>query len=424
MFPNPQDALPLPASPSLERYKKIAKELVKACKSDNIAAWTREWVEGVVRLSGVKFNRDPPASAGHWIDKVEDFARRTLREKCTLTAAQFVIARSHGFESWPKFAKHLQKSESRFEKAADAIVTGDIETLRKLLGEEPNLVHTSSTREHGATLLHYVSANGVEGYRQKTPPNIVEITKLLLDGGAEVDATCDVYGGGCTTLGLAATSVHPEKAGVQEPLMQLLLDRGASLEQPGGGHGQSMVTACLANGRPRAAAFLAARGVALDLKEAAALSRLDLVKEYVEGATKEQIQDALRYACLYGNRDVVEFLVGKGVALAEHGGDGQTPLHCAVITGRLEIVKFILQFQPPLEARNIYGGTVLGQTLWSAAHGGDPDRYIAILEELVAAGAKIPERHVPVNARVDAWLKEHGSEAEPKWYWYGEGPGE
>ena len=27
MFPNPQDALPLPASPSLERYKKIAKEL-------------------------------------------------------------------------------------------------------------------------------------------------------------------------------------------------------------------------------------------------------------------------------------------------------------------------------------------------------------------------------------------------------------
>ena len=32
MFPNPQDALPLPPQPSIERYKKIAKELVKACK--------------------------------------------------------------------------------------------------------------------------------------------------------------------------------------------------------------------------------------------------------------------------------------------------------------------------------------------------------------------------------------------------------
>ena len=93
MFPNPQDALPLPASPNLERYKKIAKELVAACKSDDIADWARRWIEGLVRLSGVTFNRDHPANAGQWVDKVEDFARRTLREKCTLTGAQFVIAR-------------------------------------------------------------------------------------------------------------------------------------------------------------------------------------------------------------------------------------------------------------------------------------------------------------------------------------------
>jgi len=422
MFPNPQDALPLPASPSLERYKKIAKELVAACKSDNIAGWSREWVEGLVRLSGVTFGRGLPANPERWIDKVEDFARRTLRGKCTLTAAQFVIARSHGFESWPKFAKHLRKSESRFEKAADAIVTGDIETLKKLLHEDPNLVHARSTREHGATLLIYVSANGVEGYRQKSPPNIVEITKLLLDAGAEVDAICDVYGGGCTTLGLTATSVHPEKAGVQEPLMQLLLDRGASLEKPSGGYGQSVVSSCLANGRPRAAAYLANRGARVGLKEAAGLGRLEDVQKFADDATSEQLQEAFRYACAYGSRDVVEFLLDKGVDIAAAGSDGHTPLHWAVITGHLEIVKFMLQYHPPLEARNMYGGTVLGQTLWSAAHGGDPDRYIAILEELVAAGAKIPERHVPVNARVDAWLKEHGSEPEPSWYWYGEKP--
>ena len=30
---NPQGALPLPPRPSVERYRKLAKELVKACKS-------------------------------------------------------------------------------------------------------------------------------------------------------------------------------------------------------------------------------------------------------------------------------------------------------------------------------------------------------------------------------------------------------
>ena len=63
---------------------------------------------------------------------------------------------------------------------------------------------------------------------------------------------------------------------------------------------------------------------------------------------------------------------------------------------------------------------MLGQALWSAAHAGDPDVYLEILDVLVSAGAKIPERHVPVNPRVDTWLAARGSVAEPAWHWYGE----
>jgi hypothetical protein len=85
-------------------------------------------------------------------------------------------------------------------------------------------------------------------------------------------------------------------------------------------------------------------------------------------------------------------------------------------------VRLLLKHDPPLEAVNSYGGTVLGQALWSAAHGGDAETYIAILEALTAAGAKLPERHVPVNASVDAWLRERGSGVELGWYWYGERP--
>jgi len=39
-------------------------------------------------------------------------------------------------------------------------------------------------RRHHATLLHYVGANGIESFRQKTPANAVDIARLLLDAGA------------------------------------------------------------------------------------------------------------------------------------------------------------------------------------------------------------------------------------------------
>jgi len=316
--------------------------------------------------------------------------------------------------------------DARFETAADAIINGDIKTLKRLLRDDPRLVHARSTRQHKATLLHYVSANGVEGYRQKTPANIVDITELLLKSGAEVDAEADMYGGGATTLGLVATSVHPFRAGVQNPLMQLLLDYGAEIDhKTAAGNRQSSVLGALANGRPEAAAYLADHGACLNLEAAAGLGRLDVVKTFFKKdnkRAKKQLQSAFVYAVRGGHKDVVEFLLDKGVDLADGGPVGQTPLHWAVIDGQLEMVKLLLKHKPPLESRNIYGGTVLGQTMWSAAHGGDPKVYAQIIETLIAAGAEVPPRHVPVNKPIDDLLRRYGSEPEPTWYWYGEKP--
>ena len=138
------------------------------------------------------------------MNEVEEFARRKLsssdagKAKCALAGAQFVIARLHGFTSWPKFSKHIEglarasSPVSQFEAAAHAIVTGDVATLKRLLGENPQLIRARSTREHRATLLHYVSANSVEGYRQKTPKNVVKVAEILLQAGAEVDAEAQV----------------------------------------------------------------------------------------------------------------------------------------------------------------------------------------------------------------------------------------
>jgi hypothetical protein len=442
---SPQGALRLPPRPNVERYRKLAKELVRACKSgddDAIGKWAEGWVGALATLTDLKKTREALARVSRSINDVEEFAREKMLgpgatgANCTLASAQFVIARSHGFESWPRFVKHIEalgrKSSSiaRFEAAADAIVSGKAAILKRLLKEDPELIRARSTREHQATLLHYVSANGVEGYRQKTPKNIVRITKLLLNAGAEIDAAANVYGGGATALGLAGTSVHPEKAGVQEALLQALLDHGATIDLPrGGGNDDPAVLGCLANGRGEAAAFLADRGAELTLASAAGVGRLDVVKGYFDdggalkrGTSKEQMEAGFLYACGYGQTEVLEFLLERGVDLTSHSGDGQTGLHWAVIGGRLDTVKSLLRRDPPLEVKNVYGGTVLGQALWTAAHGGDSEAYIKIIETLIAAGAEIPRRHVPVNKRVDDWLEKHGSQAEPTWYWYGEKP--
>lgn len=446
MFPNPQAALPFPPKPNVERYKKLAKELVKAVKaykSGNTSAidkWVENWIEGLARLSTTQNDLHQIRSRlDREIDDVEEFVTRQLcgeETDCRLADAQFVIARSHGFQSWPRFLKHLGALSSktslvgRFEAAIDAIVIGDSRKLKRLLREDSRLVTQRSTREHGATLLHYVSANGVEGYRQKSPGNVVEIAKILLDAGAEVDAEADVYGGGATTLGLVGTSVHPFLAGVQNPLMQLLLDRGAEIKRPqSAGNKSSVVVGCLANGRGEAAVYLAEHGAPLDLVAAAGVGRLDIVASFfkTDGALKrtvsrKNLELAFLYACSWGRNNVVEFLLKKGVNLKVENGDGQTAMHRAAIGGQLETIKLLLKHKPPLEARNVYGGTVLGQTLWSAAHGGNPEVYTEIIETLLKAGAQLPTRHVPVNGQIDDLLRRYGSDPEPTWYWFGEKP--
>ena len=249
MFPNPHDALPLPPGVGVEAYRKLARKLVADAKADDKVVLA-DWL---------------PAG------RLTEFASRKLLDHATLARAQFVIARCYRFKNWPAFHQHLTllahstSLTARFEAAVDAIVNGDIAALESLLAADPGLVRAWSTRRHAATLLIYTAANGVEQYRQKTPPNIVEIAAMLLNAGADVNATADLYGGACATLELAATSVHPREACVQQPLMELLLAHGASIAKP------TILTACLGNGHPKAAEFLAARGAVIDLPAAATM---------------------------------------------------------------------------------------------------------------------------------------------------------
>jgi ankyrin repeat protein len=401
------DALPLPARPNLEHYKKRAKELYKLCKAgdgDALRAWVAEWMEPVAKRFEPKAT---PAQVGYFVDQTVKRLTKHMTA-CTLTQAQFAIAREHGFASWPKFAKHLEGLSRRdspvsaFETAVDAIVAGDAATLKKLLNANPKLARARSTRDHRSTLLHYVSANGVEDFRQKTPRNIVAITKLLLDAGADVNAESDAYGGRSTALGLTATSCHPEDAGVQLPLMDLLIARGAKIDGPDGG---SAVNGCLHNGRKEAAEFFAARGGKLDLEAAAGVGRLDVVQTFFKAdgspkrsATQQQLQDGFAWACQFGRTEVVDFLLDHGIEVkAKLKHDGQTGLHWAAYGGHADTVKLLLARGASIDAKDdSYDGTPLDWAIYAwgntSERMAERGRYYEVVSLLARAGAKADPR--------------------------------
>jgi hypothetical protein len=317
-----------------------------------------------------------------------------------------IIASSHHFDSWQEFAAFARaladekSAVAQFEAAVDAVINGDEATLDRLLRAHPELVHARSVRPHHATLLNYVGANGVEGFRQKTPKNAVRIAELLLEAGAEVDAVGDMYRG-TTTLGLVATSVHPVETGVQADLIDLLVNAGASLARavaPDYTEGR-VVNACLANGRGEGAQLVAAHGAELDLEGAAGIGCLDVVKSFFDedgrlkpGATRDQMRAGLFWACQYGHRDVVEFLLGRGVDLAEPHR-GETMLHAAALGGHPEIVRILLAHGAPLDVEDEnYHGTPLAWALYGWANRSTnvpPDGYYDIVDLLVAAGASV-----------------------------------
>jgi cyanophycinase-like exopeptidase len=86
------DIAPLPEHPRLEQYRKQAKDLVKAHRAGDMAA-----AERVARF----LPRLAPA---------ESAVAETTRLR--LSDVQLVLAREHGFQSWPRFKAHLERVES------------------------------------------------------------------------------------------------------------------------------------------------------------------------------------------------------------------------------------------------------------------------------------------------------------------------
>jgi ankyrin repeat protein len=383
------DLKPLPFASPLAAYEEQAATLLAAHRAADPAA---------IEL----FHRRHP----RFLDDKIKWLPKTIPDSeirdaaLSLDDARLALARSYDFLDWAAVAAYVEAVSSAgpvaaFETAVEAVVAGDLSALQDALRRDPALVRARSSRRccfdppvHRATLLHYIGANGVEHDRQKTPPNAVAIAHALLEGGAEPDALADMYGAECTTMSMLVSSSHPANAGLQVPLINLLLDFGAALEGRGTRKWGTPLFTALAFGMSDAAAALAERGARIELPHAAGLGHVDAAARLLPSSDDEARHRALSLAAQHGHAEVVRLLLEAGADPDRHNPEGNhphtTPLHQAVLGGHETVVRLLVERGARLDIRDtIWHGTPLG---W-AIHGGGK-AHAGMDEILRSLGAK------------------------------------
>lgn len=124
----------------------------------------------------------------------------------------------------------------------------------------------------------------------------------------------------------------------------------------------------------------------------------------------QELAEALTCACFNGRVEVAELLLKAGVAPSGGMATGLNAIHWAANRGQLEAVRLLLRHGVPLETRSMYDGTALGTAVWSAIHEPRTAHHLAIIEELIGAGARISEAGYPTgNDAIDSLLRRHGA---------------
>lgn len=199
------------------------------------------------------------------------------------------------------------------------------------------------------------------------------------------------------------------------------LDEDPGLANAESMDGMSAVLAAMYHNHPGIAQLLVTSGARLNIFEAAALGRLDVVHDILE-ETPDLVDDIapdgfqpLGLACFFGHEDVASYLLEQGAAVdsASHNPMKVMPLHSAVAARSLEITRLLLEHGAPVNACQADNFT----PLHAAAQNGD----LEIVKLLIDYGAnpnladiegKTPLDFARIEQfdRVIDYLKLHGAE--------------
>ena len=331
---------PLPSNPSLDHLRYQAKDLLRdhAARDSGAAQRIREF---------------HPHFGGATDAEIFE---RSLR----LSDAQLTIAREHGYPSWTRLKRHIEKptisdrsnlphheriEDATFRRAVDLIDQGDLTGLLALLKRSPNLVRQHVVFEGGnyfrnPTLLEFIAENPVR--HGTLPDNIVQVAKAIVEAGAEQSALHE-------TLMLVSTGRVARECKVQLPLINLLCDHGTCPD--------SAIEAAALHGELEAVNALIRRGARISLPVAAALGRTEEARQLLGDANGRDRHLALTLAAQFGHVEIVRLLLDAGEDPNRYnpvGGHSHcTPLHQAAWAGHDEVVRLLVQRGARLDMKDI-----------------------------------------------------------------------
>lgn len=257
-----------------------------------------------------------------------------------------------------------------FRTAVAALDAGDVEALRQLLAEHPDLAATRLekpgawlTQQAGDALAGFFRAPYLLWFVAEDParlahmpPNIVASAAAIIAAAkkAETPALQEQLD---YALRLVCWSIAARRDGVQLALMEVLLAQGAGLdggELYDGRYGTHM-EAAVYNGSDEAARFLHGRGAPLTLSAALCLGLWPETAALLEGAASGDRDDAFVLAALRGKTDSLRFMLARGASPATVSRRNQshgTVLHHAVWSGELDAVKCLVEAGGDLTRRD------------------------------------------------------------------------
>ncbi len=186
-----------------------------------------------------------------------------------------------------------------------AVHGGDLDLVGRLIAGNPDFARARFVARGGSvTALHFVT--DWPGYF----PNGPDIVNLLVDAGADPNATTTGPGKPETPLHYAASSDDVDVAAA-------LINRGADLETPDGSIGTPLDNA-IGYACWHVARLLALRGARIEkIWQAAALGVLDVLESLLEpGTDRGEISKGFWHACGAGQRRAAERLLNAGADLA------------------------------------------------------------------------------------------------------------
>ena len=215
----------------------------------------------------------------------------------------------------------------------------------------------------------------------------LEVVQLLLDRGADVNAQGGLYG---NALQAAA---YWGKLGI----VQLLLDKGADVNTQGGRYGNAL-QAAIYQGELEVAQLLLDRGADVNaqggehgnaLHAAAYRGKLEIAQLLLDKGADVNAQggeygNALQAAVYQGELEIVQLLLDKGADVNAQGGEYGNALQAAVYLDRVKVVQLLLDRGADVNTR----GGMYGNALQAAVY---LDR-VKVVQLLLDRGADVNAR--------------------------------